>query len=125
VQSRDPLKRLVLRLKVSSYIYPALKKIYELVSKIEMEAFYDGYYLVMGSARGSCKSVFCHNVKCSVLISGGVCRFPLKVRPSMEGVGINAFAMAAKVGWDIYPIGTSISPSEVPSGSSLGLVLIY
>jgi hypothetical protein len=33
--------------------------------------------------------------------------------------------MAAKVGWDVYPIGGSISPSEVPHGTKLGLVLIY
>ncbi len=107
-----------------SYI-PGFKKTYELISKIEMEAFYDGYYLAMGFACGSCKSVFCQKAECSALVPGGVCRFPLKARPSMEAVGINAFAMAAKVGWDIYPIGSSISPSEVPSGSSLGLVFIY
>jgi hypothetical protein len=43
----------------------------------------------------------------------------------MEGVGMNAYLMATKVGWDIYPIGKSILPSEVPYGSKLGLVLIY
>lgn len=101
------------------------RKTYELVSQIESEAFYDGYYLAMGFACGSCKSVFCPNIDCTALTPGGVCRQPLKARPSMEAVGINAFAMAAKMGWDIYPIGASISPSQVPKGSSLGLVLIY
>jgi len=32
--------------------------------------------------------------------------------------------MATKVGWDIYPIGLSTSPEEVPYGLRLGLVLI-
>jgi|TARA_Y100000310_G_C20047061_1_gene518795 hypothetical protein len=43
----------------------------------------------------------------------------------MEGVGMDAFTMGAKMGWDIYPIGADISLSEVPHGTRLGLVLIY
>jgi len=43
----------------------------------------------------------------------------------MEAVGIDAFTMAAKVGWDIYPIGGSTLPDKVPHGTKLGLVLIY
>jgi predicted metal-binding protein len=104
---------------------PSYRKTFEIVGRIESEAFYDGYYLAMGFACGSCKSVFCPNIDCDALTQGGTCRYPLKARPSMEAVGINAYAMAAKIGWDIYPIGVSISPAEVPSGSALGLVLIY
>jgi predicted metal-binding protein len=104
---------------------PSYRKTFEIVSKVESEAFYDGYYLAMGFACGSCKSVFCPNIDCEALLPGGACRYPLKARPSMEAVGINAYAMAARIGWDIYPVGVSISPDEVPSGSALGLVLIY
>ncbi len=43
----------------------------------------------------------------------------------MEAVGMDAFMMATKVGWDVYPIGVSISPTEIPHGTMLGLVLIY
>lgn len=114
-----------LEAKTKRLYIPCYRKTYELISKIEAEAFYDGYYLAMGFACGPCKIVFCRDVECSALALGEVCRFPLKARPSMEGVGIDAFAMAAKVGWDVYPIGFSISPSAVPCGSSLGLVLIY
>ena len=114
-----------LEAKTKGLYIPCYRKTYELISKIEMEAFYDGYYLAMGFACGSCKSVFCPKADCSALAPEGVCRFPMKARPSMESVGIDAFAMATKVGWDIYPIGPSISPSEVPCSSSLGLVLIY
>jgi len=43
----------------------------------------------------------------------------------MEAVGMDANAMATKVGWEIYPVGRSKSPEDVPYGSLLGLVLIY
>ena len=98
---------------------------HKIVSKIEAEAFYDGYHLALGFACGSCKGNFCPNVDCSALTTGQPCRHSLKARPSMEGVGMDVYIMATKVGWDIYPIGASISPSEVPCGATFGLVLIY
>ncbi len=100
-------------------------KNHEIVSKLEAEAFYDSYYLAVGFADGSCKIAFCPNLECSALVPGQGCRQPLRARPSMEGVGMNAFLMAAKVGWDVYPIGPSANPTEVPHGTMLGLVLIY
>jgi len=98
---------------------------HEIISRIEAEAFYDGYYLALGFAGGSCKSAFCSNVGCSALEPGQGCRHSLRARSAMEAVGIDAFAMAAKVGWDIYPIGSSTLPSDIPYGTRLGLVLIY
>ncbi|MFC2002569.1 DUF2284 domain-containing protein [Chloroflexota bacterium] len=100
-------------------------KNHEIVSKIESEAFYDGYYLAMGFAGGPCKSAFCPNDECSALVPGQACRHPYRARSAMEGVGMDAFSMAAKVGWDVYPIGVSVLPSEIPHGTRLGLVLIY
>jgi predicted metal-binding protein len=100
-------------------------KNFEIVSKIETEAFFDGYYFALGFAGGPCKLAFCPNTDCSVLLTGQSCRHPSRGRSSMEGVGMDAFAMAAKVGWDVYPIGRSITPCEVPHGTRLGLVLIY
>jgi len=97
---------------------------HEIVSRIEGEAFFDGYHLALGFAVGSCKG-FCPDLECSALLPGQGCRHPLRARASMEAVGMDAFTMAAKVGWDIYPIGPSISPADVPHGSKLGLVLIY
>jgi predicted metal-binding protein len=101
------------------------RKNHELVSKIEAEAFYDGYHLALGFANGTCKHIFCFNIECSALVPGQGCQHPLKARASMEGVGMDACTMAARVGWDVYPIGGATKPSEVPYGVRLGLVLIY
>jgi predicted metal-binding protein len=100
-------------------------KNWEISAKIESEAFYDGYHLAMAFAGGPCESYLCPNEECSALVPGQGCRHPYLSRPSMEGVGMDAFTMAAKVGWEVYPIGRSISPSEVPHGTKLGLVFIY
>ncbi|MFC1861370.1 DUF2284 domain-containing protein [Chloroflexota bacterium] len=102
-----------------------MTKNYEIVAKIEAEAFYDGYYLAQGFAGGSCKPVFCPDNDCSALVTGQGCRYPLRGRASMEGIGINAFAMATGVGWDMYSVGQAASQSEVPHGMIMGLVLIY
>jgi predicted metal-binding protein len=100
-------------------------KTHEIVSKIESEAFFDGYHLALGLACGPCKALFCPNLECSALISGQGCRHPLRARTSMEGFGIDVFTLATKVGWDIYPIGASISPADVPCGGTYGLIFIY
>ena len=104
---------------------PANKKTYEIISRIEAEAFYDGYYLAVAFGPGSCKGIFCEDVECQALSAGMPCRVPLKARASMEGMGMDVYAMATKAGWDIYPIGAATSPCEVPFGAAYGLVLIY
>jgi len=104
---------------------PHQKKLAEIVSKIEAGAFYDGYHLALGFSSGSCKRLFCSERDCVALIPGKPCAQPLKARSSMEAVGMDAFTMATKLGWEIYPIGRSTSPEDVPYGLMLGLVLIY
>ncbi len=100
------------------------KKIFEIVNSIESMAFYDGYYLAIGFAAGSCKSTYCYNVECSALKSER-CRHELKVRPSIEAVGIDVYKLATRVGWDVYPIGSDCDPQDIPKGSLMGLILIY
>jgi predicted metal-binding protein len=101
------------------------KKMYEIVSKIESMAFYDGYYFALGFGGGACKRVFCENLDCQALKPGKPCRFPMKARASMEGVGMDVFGTAVRVGWDIYPCGAGLSPKDVPFGRRVGLILIY
>ena len=102
----------------------AYKKVFEIVSTIESAAFYDGYYLSIGFAAGSCKSTYCYKVDCSVL-KNERCRRELKVRPSMEAVGIDAYKLARSVGWDMYPIGSNCDARDVPKASLLGVILVY
>ncbi len=104
---------------------PYSRKNSEIVAKIEAQAFHDGYYLAMGFGSGPCKGLFCPEIECNALIPGQPCRFPLKARTSMEGVGMDVYAMATRVGWDIYSIGKTTPPPEVPFGVMCGLVLIY
>jgi predicted metal-binding protein len=101
----------------------AYKKVFDLVSALESSAFYDGHYLAVGFAAGSCKSTYCYKAECAVL-KGERCRNELRSRPSMEAVGIDAYRLAAEAGWDIYPIGSDCSPQDVPGGTLLGLVLV-
>jgi predicted metal-binding protein len=103
----------------------AFLRTHDLVTKIESAAFYDGYHLALGFACGPCKSVFCPTEPCSALATGGACRHPARARGSMECAGMDVFTMAAKVGWDVYPIGGTARPSEIPCAGSYGLVLIH
>ena len=106
-------------------VNPYRKKLAEIVAKIEAEAFYDGYHLALGFGSGTCKALFCPDNECRALVMGQPCPYRLKARSPMEGVGMDVYTMAAKAGWDIYPIGDNTLPSEVPHGLRLGLVFIY
>lgn len=108
----------------SRNILPWSKKTHEIVSKIESEAFYDGYKLALGFACGSCKTVFCPNLECSALTPGQSCRHSLKARSAMEAVGMDVMKLAASIGLDVYPIGASVSPSDVPHGFRFAIVFI-
>lgn len=99
-------------------------KLNEMVSKIESAAFYDGYHLAIGFSTG-CKGIFCQDENCSALILGRSCHHPLKARAGMDAVGMDAYTMAANMGWDIYPCGKDVNPNDVPHGTRLGLVLIH
>lgn len=94
------------------------------VADLESLAFYDGYYLAMGFAAGSCKKTLCHKFSNCLVLEGKSCRHPNFARPSMEASGFDVFRMAAKVGWDVYPIGGTCQPGDVPQATLMGLVLI-
>ena len=99
------------------------KTVMDIVWKLESAAFYDGYYLATGFGGTNCKDVFCRTIACAA-IAGKGCRHPFKARPGMHGLGIDAFGMAARVGWDLYPMGSSADGTSVPFMTTMGLVLI-
>ena len=96
----------------------------KVVTKIEAQAFYEGYYLSMGFSAGTCKVTLCYKFPDCAVLKGEICRHIYLSRPSMEAVGFDVFKMAARVGWDIYSVGCRNNPEDVPQGSLLGLILI-
>jgi predicted metal-binding protein len=109
----------------SKHRVPGAIKMYEIVSKVQSAAFYDGYHFAIGFGGGpACKRAFCPKIECSGLQGKG-CRNSLKVNPSMHIVGMGVYTMATNAGWSIYPIGKSAEPDLIPHGMELGLVLIH
>jgi predicted metal-binding protein len=99
-------------------------KSHEIVGRVEASAFHDGYYLASGLADGPCKNLYCLNVECAVL-KGDCCRQGVKARYSMESWGMDAYRMATRVGWEIYPTGGATQKTDLPYSVTLGLVFIY
>ncbi len=99
------------------------KKLADIVTEIESQAFYDGHYLATAFSAGSCRTYICNWMECQVL-KGEACRLPMRARPSMEACSLDAYRMATEAGWDIYPIGIDCDPKNVPHGTLLGLVLV-
>jgi predicted metal-binding protein len=84
-----------------------------------------GYEQTLGFAGGNCHDMFCFlQPTCQALLTKRGCRNDTLSSPSMEACGMDAFLMAAHVGWDVYPIGGTCEPDSVPSGSLMGLVLV-
>lgn len=104
---------------------PARVLFNQICSEIESRSFYEGYYLSIAFGQGPCKSFWCPDQTCAALQPGSGCRFPLKSRSSMEAVGIDAFRMAAREGWEIYPCGERVDRINLPHILLVGLVLIY
>jgi predicted metal-binding protein len=99
-------------------------KMAKIVAKIETLAFADAYHLTLGFAAGCCRGYLCHNQAICQVIDSGICRHPLMARPSMEACGMDAFGIAAKVGWEMYPIYATVDPTQVPSAALLGIVFV-
>lgn len=102
----------------------AYQQVYKMVNEIESMAFYDGHYLAFGFAAGSCRHTFCGQQETCQAMEGKKCRFSLISRPSMEAVGIDVYHMAAKAGWDIFPIGSGAKPENMPKGTLAGIVIV-
>lgn len=82
-------------------------------------------YEPAGYGAGTCRDVLClFQPHCRALLTPRGCRHPDLSRPSMEACGMDVYTMGANVGWDIYPVGGSVRPEDVPKGSLMGLVLV-
>lgn len=102
----------------------AYLSVFKIVSDIEAKAFYDGHYLAVGFAAGSCRHSHCSLQENCAAMEGKKCRFALTSRPSMEAVGIDVYKLAEAQGWDIYPIGSGADPNCVPKGTLAGIVIV-
>lgn len=123
--TKDVLPEVIIRNKTTIKERVAVyKEIFQMVSKIESMAFYDGHYLSFGFGAGSCRHTFCGLEESCLALEGKKCRFSLLSRPSMEAVGINVFKMVAQLDWDIYPIGSSAKADIVPKGTLAGIVIV-
>lgn len=102
----------------------AYQQVFQLVSDVESLAFYDGHYLAFGFGAGSCRHTFCGELESCQAMEGKRCRVSLRSRPSMEAVGIDVYQLVARQGWDIYPIGSSAKPEDMPKGVLAGIVIV-
>jgi predicted metal-binding protein len=102
----------------------AYRKITEICNKIESTAFYNGDYLAVSFAAGSCRHFFCYGAEKCAVLDGRSCINYYRTRPSMESVGIDCFKLAAELGWDIIPVGNSVKAEYISHGTLMGLILI-
>jgi predicted metal-binding protein len=97
----------------------------KICSEIESRAFYEGYPFALALGQGPCKSYWCADQSCTALLDGGTCRFALKARSSVEALGMDAFSMAAKRGWEVYPCGARVELEKLPHVLLIGLILVF
>jgi len=98
--------------------------VFTIVKILEKHARQAGY-AAYGFGAGNCRDPLCFlQPACQGLMSQKGCRNPDLSAYSMESCGMDAYTMAARVGWDHYPIGGSCEPDTVPRGSLMGIVLL-
>jgi predicted metal-binding protein len=87
-------------------VFLPARKLHELVSAGEKEAFTAGFRFAAGFIGGCCR--LCD--ECVVVHGGTHCRFPFKARPSMEAMGIDVMATVEKVGLPVsFPISSRVT----------------
>lgn len=100
---------------------------------IEKTAFYDGFYKAF--AFGAYPCIYCEHQHCVAEEAEGVvneslrrqCRHLDLVRPTMEGAGMDVFATAKSVGWELATIPCKdLEYGKIEHGDiiSIGLVLL-
>ena len=98
--------------------------VFTIVALLKKRAAQMGYAQPFGFAAGNCRDPLCHlQPLCQKLVTNQGCRNETLSAPSLESCGMDAFTMAARQGWDVYPIGGTCQPDSLPHGSLMGLVL--
>lgn len=98
--------------------------VYTIAKLLERKGRELGCRQAQGFASGNCRDLFCRfQPDCRKLSGGGECRHPGISIPSMESSGIDALTMASRAGWEVYAVGGSLAPGDVPHGTFLGLAL--
>ncbi len=104
--------------------YEVMKLLHEVVAEVELNAISLNYPGSRGFAGGSCKQIFCReHSECLRLSGRGICRNPLRARPSMSGYGVNVGMMMKAAGWETCKPLSKEDDSEEVSWVA-GLVLI-
>ncbi|MFO8111905.1 MAG: DUF2284 domain-containing protein [Desulfosalsimonadaceae bacterium] len=99
--------------------------VYTLVRMVRKKAMEIGFHRTEGFSASNCKDILCFSEKtCQELNGSGECKNPEMSAPSMESAGIDAFRLAAKNGWQVFPIGAQCEPESVKRGMLMGLVLV-
>ncbi len=99
--------------------------VFSIVKCLQQRLTAMGYTSRARFAAGNCKDSLCHfRPLCQELTTRQGCRHPDLSSPSMESCGMDVFTMAARAGWDIYPVGGQCEPQSVPQASLMGLVLV-
>jgi predicted metal-binding protein len=109
----------------------------EIVTIVEAEAGYMGYYLAMGFKGGPCLTcgvlspewlgdwIMGKEVPGCAVNDGRMCNRYLKARPALEACGVDVFATAKKAGWEEqYHILPEHPKKSVPCISWHGMVLV-
>lgn len=100
-----------------------------------------GQVIVDERVRAKCMNPKCHwygtngncpphapdldTVRNTVGRTGDGCRMGMRARQAMESWGIDAYMMAVREGWEVYPVGVNTQTEDVPFRVALGLVLVH
>ncbi|MBW1988433.1 MAG: hypothetical protein JRI97_02700 [Deltaproteobacteria bacterium] len=95
--------------------------VFSIVKRLQKKAGEMGLSSRAGFAAGNCRDALCHFQPLCGEIAGTGCRHPDLSSPSMESCGMDAFSMAARMGWEVFPIGGTCRPESVGHGTLMGL----
>jgi predicted metal-binding protein len=104
-----------------------IRYIDNIADALQGEAYYDGHVYALGLTGGPCKIINCEKFPNCSHLKTGVCRFPLRAKPSSSGLLIDHIKLMEKIGWKTVLAGHCIWPEDIPENSFIyyiGIILI-